>query len=83
MKYWVTITEPTKICRFGYGGTNIPAINLSGIADYLCGHHVLLAHSKVYELYHREYNPQGNNGEILLSTFSILLFCSFKQLYVN
>ncbi|XP_012229658.1 myrosinase 1 isoform X2 [Linepithema humile] len=64
VKYWVTIAEPTKICRFGYGGIDIPAMNMPGVADYLCGHHMLLAHSKVYELYHQEYNPQGNNGKL-------------------
>lgn len=62
MKHWATINDPVKMCRYGYGGTDIPAVNMPGIADYLCGHHVLLAHAKVYELYHQEYNPQ-EDGE--------------------
>lgn len=51
------------MCRYGYGGMEIPAMNMSGIADYLCGHHVLLAHAKAYKLYHQAYNYQGNGKD--------------------
>ncbi|XP_032690677.1 myrosinase 1-like [Odontomachus brunneus] len=56
VKYWATVNDAAKMCRYGYGGTYIPSINLSGVADYLCGHHVLLAHAKVYKLYHQTYD---------------------------
>lgn len=57
------------MCRYGYGGNDIPAMNMSGIVDYLCGHHALLAHAKVYELYHQEYSRE--DGEKLLLTVTL------------
>ncbi|XP_022906938.1 myrosinase 1-like isoform X1 [Onthophagus taurus] len=64
VKYWITFNEPGEICETGYGlGLNAPGINMSGIADYLCGKTVLLSHSKVYRLYKSKYN----NGKLGIS----------------
>lgn len=41
--------------------THIAAINQSGIADYLCGHYMLLAHAKVYNMYNENFR-QSQNG---------------------
>lgn len=62
VKHWTTISEPNMLCVGGYGDEFVPLLNLSGIADYLCGHHALLAHARVYRLYDREFRP-NQNGE--------------------
>ncbi|XP_014487191.1 PREDICTED: myrosinase 1-like [Dinoponera quadriceps] len=63
VKHWTTISDLNLLCYCGYGNSYIPQVNLSGIADYLCGHHVLLAHTRVYHLYDREFRPK-QNGEV-------------------
>ncbi|KAF5298935.1 hypothetical protein FQA39_LY11652 [Lamprigera yunnana] len=61
---WITFNEPTLFCNFGYGDVVFPpAINQSGIGDYLCAHNTLKAHAAVYHLYHKHYNP-FQNGRI-------------------
>lgn len=65
VKYWMTIYDPNSLCYGGYGYEFIPLLNISGISDYLCAHHVLLAHAKVYHLYDREFR-RSQNGEIKL-----------------
>ncbi|XP_033215472.1 myrosinase 1-like [Belonocnema kinseyi] len=66
VKHWVTVNSPYKLCKKGYGGTVPPGLNLSGIADYICGHHVLLAHAKVYSTYDRAFRWK-QKGKIGLS----------------
>lgn len=54
VKHWMTFNEIQQICHEGYGnGEKAPAINSSGIGDYLCGHTVIKAHAKTYRLYDR------------------------------
>ncbi|XP_043503699.1 myrosinase 1 [Polistes fuscatus] len=68
VKYWVTINEPSVICQYGYGSDKmIPAINLSGKADYICGHNLLLAHANIYEFYQKHFDDvqKGNVGIVL------------------
>ncbi|XP_018320216.1 myrosinase 1 [Agrilus planipennis] len=64
IKYWITINEPSQICQEGYGNMDkAPALNLSGIADYLCGHNLLKAHAAVYHLYNDTYR-ESQNGTV-------------------
>lgn len=49
-------------------------MNMSDIADCLCGHHVLLANAKIYKLYHQEYNTGGNYNKKLLLNLKLLFF---------
>lgn len=58
VKYWITNNEA---CH-GYGGEDhAPAINGSGVTDYLCYYVTTLAHAKVYHLYDEVYrkNQKG------------------------
>ncbi|EFN86880.1 Lactase-phlorizin hydrolase [Harpegnathos saltator] len=63
VKYWVTINELNMFCYGGYGNEFVPLLNMSGFADYLCGHHALLAHTRAYRLYDREFRP-SQNGKV-------------------
>lgn len=58
----MTVNEPTVYCVYGYGGKMVPFVNHSGIADYLCGHHMLLAHAKAHKMYKNEF-AQQQKGE--------------------
>lgn len=58
---------------FSYGlGTKAPAIEQSGIADYLCTHNVLLSNAAAYHLYKEKYfeEQQGEVGICLTTRFS-------------
>ncbi|KAH0549513.1 hypothetical protein KQX54_009903 [Cotesia glomerata] len=76
VKYWITIAEPSVMCYFSYNGDFAPGFNQSGIGDYLCGHHALIAHAKTYRMCHQEFRQQ-QNGYI-----GIELFLTW-QLYPN
>ncbi|KAI4494485.1 hypothetical protein M0802_008806 [Mischocyttarus mexicanus] len=68
VKYWVTINEPSVICQYGYGNdAMIPALNLSGKADYICGHNLLLAHASIYQFYQQQFSDvqKGKVGIVL------------------
>lgn len=55
VKYWATFNEPKQPCHGGYGdGSEAPAIR-SAQGEYLCSHHVLLAHSEAYHLYNNTF----------------------------
>ncbi|CAH2240550.1 jg21024 [Pararge aegeria aegeria] len=67
VKYWVTINEPQQICYLGYGKTMFaPAVNIKGIAEYLCARNVLLAHAKAYHIYDKEFRKK-QKGLIFIS----------------
>lgn len=71
VKYWITINEPLQICEYGYGkGFFAPHISSYGIGNYICGHHVLLAHSRAYHLYKNMYQLAAANSEIGITIFS-------------
>ncbi|XP_018567100.1 myrosinase 1 isoform X3 [Anoplophora glabripennis] len=56
VKYWLTFNEPKQICLLGYGlGYMAPGINLTGLAEYVCAHHVLQAHAKAWHIYDQEF----------------------------
>ncbi|CAD6244337.1 GSCOCG00013351001-RA-CDS [Cotesia congregata] len=66
VKYWSTVNEPTVYCVYGYGGKMVPFVNHTGITDYLCGHHMLLAHAKAHKMYNEEFR-QEQKGKVGLS----------------
>lgn len=61
VKYWITNNEACM----GYGDEHhAPAINASGVVDYLCYYVTALAHAKVYRLYDEEFREK-QKGERL------------------
>ncbi|XP_077295467.1 myrosinase 1-like [Arctopsyche grandis] len=70
VKNWITINEIPQICVDGYAkGINAPQVSANGIGDYLCAHHALLAHAKVWHLYNDEYrHSQGGRVGIVIYT---------------
>lgn len=69
VKHWITFNEPNEFCASGYGGDeDAPAVNMKGIGDYLCMHHVILGHAKVYHMYQKEFkSAQGGEMGITLN----------------
>ncbi|KAI7815254.1 glycoside hydrolase [Rhyzopertha dominica] len=63
VKHWTTFNEPMQICNYGYGGALLaPALNVIGIADYICTHNLLKAHAAAYHVYNDEFRwTQGGN----------------------
>lgn len=49
--FWNTFNEPALFCGSGFSGGHAPALMSSGIGEYLCTHHVLLAHARAYHMY--------------------------------
>lgn len=71
VKYWITINDPWTLCNLQFGDAMRPVYNDSGIGNYLCGHHVLIAHAKAYRLYHEEFQWLQNG--ITLSSTSFVI----------
>lgn len=72
VKTWMTINEPFNYCTNGYNAAIwAPAIKSPGVGEYLCGHHILLAHAAVYHLYKEKYfnEQRGSIGITLDSRF--------------
>lgn len=60
VKFWITINEPLEVTQ-GYGdSTYAPMLDFHGSGEYLAGHHLLLAHSKVYRLYQETFKTLQN-----------------------
>lgn len=56
---WITFNEPRKFCLEGYGDVKAaPALNASGIGEYMCAHTVLQSHARAYHLYNQKYRQQ-------------------------
>lgn len=51
VKYWITFNEPKQTCHDGYGDGGAPPLIRNAAAEYMCSHHVLLAHAEAYHLY--------------------------------
>ncbi|XP_050301607.1 myrosinase 1-like [Anthonomus grandis grandis] len=68
VKLWATINEPKSFCQGipGYFLTYIFPELPMGTLEYLCGHHVLLAHAKTYRLYQEKYKST-QNGRISIT----------------
>lgn len=72
VKVWITFNEPFESCVEGYSyGSSPPLVNLRGTGEYLCAHHVLLAHAAAYETYKRNFknDQRGMVGITLDSRF--------------
>lgn len=72
VKYWITFNEPSDFCTAGYGDSeHAPAMNFSGVGEYLCAHNVLKAHAAAYHLYKNSYYDRfkGKIGITLSSRF--------------
>ncbi|XP_077295406.1 myrosinase 1-like [Arctopsyche grandis] len=86
VKMWVTMNEPFIFGTLGHGENQLaPALKLDGIADYLCGHTMLLGHAKVYHLYDSTYR-KTQNGIIhfghayrLLGRIGITMYSCWNQ----
>lgn len=57
---WLTFNEPLEFCRQGYSADHAPRVWSPGLGEYLCHHHVLLAHARAYRLYDRMYRARYN-----------------------
>lgn len=69
VKTWITINEPVIVCKDGYGEMNkAPALNLSGIGEYVCMHNLLKAHAAAYHVYDKEFRPT-QKGKYLQYTY--------------
>nr|CAH7744350.1 unnamed protein product [Callosobruchus chinensis] len=56
VKRWITMNEPYSFCEGTYSnGIAAPHILSPGIADYLCGRTVLLAHAQAYHAYEEQF----------------------------
>ncbi|CAG9784227.1 unnamed protein product [Diatraea saccharalis] len=56
VKYWITINEPYDLCAPGYGdGFAAPMVVSKGIGEYMCAKNLLIAHSKAYHIYDKEF----------------------------
>lgn len=57
VRYWITFNEPHMFCNaFNYVNTPPYMSGLIGNDNYVCTHHTLQAHAKVYALYKRKYS---------------------------
>lgn len=78
VKTWITFNEPFNVCHQGYGNVlKAPALNLTGIADYMCTHTVLKSHAKVWHLYDEEYRAT-QKGELLFLTCSLIVYSRWQ-----
>ncbi|KAF7988656.1 hypothetical protein HCN44_001229 [Aphidius gifuensis] len=65
VKFWTTINEPYSICTHAYGtGYFAPGLKLNEVGAYKCGHNILKAHARAYEIYDNEfrYKQHGKIG---------------------
>lgn len=73
VKYWITFNEPHNICHQGYGDAEKAPLLSSPQAEYLCAHHVLLAHANVWHLYNQTFkrSQKGKVGFVIDSPFYV------------
>ena len=57
VRHWITINEAWTVAVNGYAtGVHAPG-HVSGTEPYMVAHHLLLAHARVAQVFHQEYNP--------------------------
>lgn len=69
---WSTFNNPAEQCLEGYGGGSLPPlVNANGVGEYLCAHHVILAHARTYRVYRSKYyaTQKGKVGINLQAKF--------------
>lgn len=65
VKMWITFNEATSICYSGYGTKRLaPALGISGVGEYICGHNLIKGHAAAYHLYDQEFRPK-QGGKIV------------------
>ncbi|KAI8423010.1 hypothetical protein MSG28_014098 [Choristoneura fumiferana] len=58
VKLWITFNEPREVCYQGYGyNTKAPILNATGIGEYICAKHLVIAHAKAYHAYDKDFRP--------------------------
>ncbi|XP_050684834.1 myrosinase 1-like isoform X1 [Leptidea sinapis] len=68
VKTWLTINEPFVLCSLGYAyGIHPPRVITPGEGFYECGRNVLLAHARLYHIYHDEFKSQGGKVALIFS----------------
>lgn len=74
VKIWITFNEPYESCVEGYSlGSSPPLITLRGTGEYICAHHVLMAHAAAYNVY-KEHFRQDQRGMIGITLDSRFYF---------
>ncbi|VVC36736.1 Glycoside hydrolase superfamily,Glycosyl hydrolases family 1, N-terminal conserved site,Glycoside [Cinara cedri] len=79
VKLWTTINEPT-VATEGYKSYRAaPAFgqNMSGVADYLALHNIIIAHASVYRLYESKYQAK-QKGKISINVAGDWYFANDK-----
>lgn len=72
VKTWITFNEPINICENGYANGDIaPVVFAPGVGGYLCAHNLLIAHAKMYDLFHGKHHKDGNK-------LGLVLNCGFR-----
>ncbi|KAE8746737.1 hypothetical protein FOCC_FOCC006485 [Frankliniella occidentalis] len=70
VRFWVTFNEPYMFCVFGHGHGRLGATRVNpGTSEYLCGHHILLAHARAYRAYQQSFSHQGGKVGLTLEDF--------------
>ncbi|XP_077295462.1 myrosinase 1-like [Arctopsyche grandis] len=60
VKEWITFNEPQVSCLFDLFAIDSGFVSeflISGVSDYLCLHHSIKAHARVYHLYNNTFKP--------------------------
>lgn len=74
VKRWITINEPYTSCIMTYEvGVYAPGIKSPGVGNYLCVHHLLMAHAAAFHVYDQKYRKKFN-GQVGISLESIFFF---------
>lgn len=72
IQYWITLNEPLTFVNLGYGnGNHAPGLSVGN--PYEIAHRCIMAHSRIYHLYHEKFQEK-QNGKI-----SIALNSDFVQ----
>jgi len=60
VKHWITFNEPSTFCNQGYkDGSHAPGV-VSTTAYWKCGHNVLRAHAKAWNIWKTKYQPDNS-----------------------
>ncbi|KAK3933177.1 Cytosolic beta-glucosidase, partial [Frankliniella fusca] len=63
VKYWVTLNEPHMHCNIVYNTATVPPAKLSpGLGEYQCIYHELIAHSRLYHIFKKEFAAKARPG---------------------
>jgi len=73
VKNWLTLNEPYVYAMFGHGFGMMAPGRKSSTEPYRVGHHFLLSHAKIVELYREKYQPR-QQGQI-----SLALNCDWRE----